>query len=59
MQFEGHWIARPNPGRQSAGGAAGQGQSEGATGQQSPVIAGLVNYDSMRGIGDVSLPIVQ
>ena len=37
----------------------GQGQSEGATSQQSPVIAGPVNYDSMRGIGDVSLPIVE
>ena len=37
----------------------GQGQSEGATGQQSPVIAGPVNYDSIRGIGDVSLPIVE
>ena len=38
----------------------GQGQSEGATGQQSPVIAGRpVNYDSMCGIGDVSLPIVE
>ena len=59
MQFEGHWIARPNPGRQRAGGAAGQGQSEGATGQQAPVIAGPVNYDSMRGIDDVSLPIVE
>ena len=23
VQFEGHWIARPNPGRQRAGGAAG------------------------------------
>ena len=37
----------------------GQGQSEGATGQLSPVIAWPVNYDSMRGIGDVSLPIVE
>ena len=25
VQFEGHWIARPNPGRQRAGGAAGAG----------------------------------
>ena len=25
VQFEGHWIARPNPGRQMAGGAAGAG----------------------------------
>ena len=25
VQFEGHWIARPNLGRQSAGGAAGAG----------------------------------
>ena len=32
----------------------GQGQSEGATGQQSPVIAGPVNYDSMRGIGGLT-----
>ena len=37
----------------------GQGQSEGTTSQQSPVIAGPVNYDSMRGIRDVSLPIVE
>ena len=37
----------------------GQGQSEGATGQQSLVIAGPVNYDSMRGIGDVILSIVE
>ena len=37
----------------------GQGQSEGATGQQSPVIAGPVNYDSMREIGDVILSIVE
>ena len=37
----------------------GQGQSEGATSQQSPVVAGPVNYDSMRGIGDVSLPMVE
>ena len=25
VNFEGHWIARPNPGRQRAGGAAGAG----------------------------------
>ena len=25
VQFEGHWIARLNPGRQRAGGAAGAG----------------------------------
>ena len=25
VQFEGHWIARRNPGRQRAGGAAGAG----------------------------------
>ena len=25
VQFEGHWIARPNPGRQRVGGAAGAG----------------------------------
>ena len=25
VQFEGHWIARPNPGRQRAGGAAEAG----------------------------------
>ena len=25
VQFEGHWIARPNPGTQRAGGAAGAG----------------------------------
>ena len=36
-----------------------QGQSEGATSQKSPVVAGPVNYDSLRGIGDVSLPIVE
>ena len=57
VQFEGYWIARPNPGRQRGEVRPGQGQSEGATGQQSPVIAGPVNYDSMRGIGDVSLAI--
>ena len=43
VQFEGHWIARPNPGRQRAEGRPGQGQSEGATGQQTPVVAGPVN----------------
>ena len=30
VQFEGHWIARPNPGRQRAGGAAGAGAEWGS-----------------------------
>ena len=30
VQFEGHWIARPNPGRQRTGGAAGAGAEWGS-----------------------------
>ena len=54
-------LDRPTQPRQAEGGRCGRGrgQSEGATSQQSPVVAGPVNYDSMRGIGDVSLPIVE